>query len=576
MSDAQLSRGQIERLLEVGRTLVSELDLEVLLSQVIEAARDLTGARYAALGVLDSDKQGLERFVYLGIDEETRRRIGPLPQGRGVLGELISHPEPLRLDEVSAHPRSYGFPAGHPDMRTFLGVPITVRGEAWGNLYLTEKAGGQPFEEVDERLVTVLAEWAAVAVENARLHGGLERRQAELERAVRGLETSAALARAGAAGMEADRLGRLIAKRGRDLVRARRFLLLLPEGEGLSVAAAAGEGAPLELEGTRISPEEPMLAEALRNPTPRGFAVGERAELSLGGLGVGAKAALLAPLDFRSGERGLLVALDPLAGARFETDDERLFESFAASAVTTLSTARAAEAEKLRLALDASEQERRRWARELHDETLQELGALQVIVEAMGDAGVPARAGELLQRAADHIDRGVKNLEGLITELRPATLDELGVGPAVGTLVDRVGEISGLAIEAELELEHERREPAERLAAELESAIYRLVQEGLNNVVKHASAAAVYLRIVEEDGVVEVTVRDDGDGFDPASAGGGFGLVGMRERVALVGGSLAIDSEPGRGTELRAELPSRLGRQASGPPPPAGGQSSER
>jgi signal transduction histidine kinase len=561
MNDARLPRGQIERLLGVGRALVSELDLETVLGQVLDAARDLTGARYAALGVLDSEKQGLERFVYLGIDEETRQRIGPLPRGRGVLGELIRHPEPLRCDEVGAHPRSYGFPSGHPEMHTFLGVPIKIRGEAWGNVYLTEKAGGQPFGENDERLVIVLAEWAAIAVDNARLHGGLERRQAELKRAVRGLETSAALARASAAGMQADRLARLIAKRGRDLVGARRVLLLLPEGEGLCVAAAAGEGARV-LEGTPISADEPILADALRGPAPRSFTPAAPAAPSLGGLG--GTAALVASLHFRSGERGALVALDPVAGAGFEADDERLFESFAASAVTTLSIAEAAETEKLRLAIEASELERRRWARELHDETLQELGALQVIIDAVRGAREPARAGELLERAADHVEASIGNLQGLITELRPAALDQLGVAPAVDALVGRLGETSGLRIDAELELDRERREQGKRLASELEATIYRLVQEALNNVIKHASASAADVRVVEQNGVIEVSVRDDGRGFDPARAGGGFGLVGMRERVALVGGRLSIESEPGSGTELRASLPVSIASAAGG------------
>lgn len=568
MSDAQLSRGQAERLLEVGRTLVTELDLEALLGQVLEAARDLTGARYAALGVLDSEKQGLERFVYLGIDEETRQRIGPLPRGRGVLGELITDPEPLRLDDVSAHPRSYGFPAGHPEMRSFLGVPIKIRDEAWGNLYLTEKAGGQPFGKTDERLVVVLSEWAAIAVENARLHGGLERRQAELERAVRGLETSAALARAGAAGMEADHLARLITKRGRDLVGARHVMLLLPEGEGLIVAAVAGEGAR-ELEGTSVRPDEPMLVDVLNdNVGSRSFTVAGPSELSLGGVGV-AKGALVAPLDFRGGERGALVLVDPIAGPSFDTEDERLIESFAASAVTTLSIARAAEAEKLRLSLEASEQERRRWARELHDETLQELGGLQVIIDAIRSTREPAGAGELLERAANHVERGIENLQSLITELRPAALDELGVGPAVGTLVERVSEAYGLRVDAELELDREAREEGRRLPSELESAIYRLVQEGLTNVVKHADAQEAWVRVVEANGAIEVVVRDDGKGFDPARAGGGFGLVGMRERVTLVGGRLSISSEPGGGTELRARLPASREARPPGREPAA-------
>ena len=153
MADGRLTDERLEQLLEVGRTIVSELELETLLRRVLVAARDLTGAAYAALGILNEDKSGLERFLHAGIDEQTRREIGPLPRGRGVLGELIRHPRPLRLPDVGAHPRSYGFPPSHPEMRTFLGTPVLVRGDAWGNLYLTEKAGGVEFDETDEQVV---------------------------------------------------------------------------------------------------------------------------------------------------------------------------------------------------------------------------------------------------------------------------------------------------------------------------------------------------------------------------------------------------------------------------------------
>lgn len=175
-----LERSELERLLAVGRSLVSELDLDTVLMNVLDAARQLTAARYAALGVLNSDKTELERFLYVGIDEEMRRRIGPLPRGHGILGELIRDPRPLRLDNIGDHPRSYGFPSEHPTMTTFVGTPITVRGEVFGNIYLTEKEGGDPFDEGDEHLVTVLAEWSAVAINNARTHEELRRGRADL------------------------------------------------------------------------------------------------------------------------------------------------------------------------------------------------------------------------------------------------------------------------------------------------------------------------------------------------------------------------------------------------------------
>ena len=167
MADQPLDEARLRRLIAVGRSLVSQLDLETVLGRVLNAARDLTRARYAALGILDSDRSRLDRFITVGIDDITRVQIGALPEGRGVLGALISDPAPLRLTNVSDDPRSYGFPEHHPPMRSFLGVPILIGGEAFGNLYLTEKEGGD-FDAVDEESVIILAEWAAIAIANAR------------------------------------------------------------------------------------------------------------------------------------------------------------------------------------------------------------------------------------------------------------------------------------------------------------------------------------------------------------------------------------------------------------------------
>ena len=157
----------IRRLLDVGRALTTELDTGLVLDRVLEAAREITGARYAALGILNDEHTELEQFLTSGVDEDTRRAIGDLPRGRGVLGALIEHPQPLRLSDVGQHPSSYGFPAGHPVMRSFLGVPVVIRGQVWGNLYLTEKAEGE-FTEADEEAAVILADWAAIAIGNAR------------------------------------------------------------------------------------------------------------------------------------------------------------------------------------------------------------------------------------------------------------------------------------------------------------------------------------------------------------------------------------------------------------------------
>jgi two-component system, NarL family, sensor histidine kinase DevS len=179
----------IRYLLDVGRTLTGELDQRVLLDRVLESARAITGARYAALGILNEQRTELARFLTVGVDEDTQSAIGELPRGRGVLGALIDDPRPLRLAEVAEHPSSYGFPAAHPEMHSFLGVPIVIRGEVWGNLYLTEKQGGE-FVEQDEEAAVILAAWAAIAIDNARLYETSERRREEAEKALRGLEAT--------------------------------------------------------------------------------------------------------------------------------------------------------------------------------------------------------------------------------------------------------------------------------------------------------------------------------------------------------------------------------------------------
>src|SRR5690242_18269894 len=238
--DDDLDEHRLTRLIEAGRELLSELDLDSVLDRLLETAADLTGARYVALGILDDNRRELARFLTRGIDEDTHRAIGDLPRGRGILGVLIDDPRPLRLEDVGEHPRSYGFPPGHPPMRTFLGVPVRIRGEAWGNLYLTEKASGEPFDESDEDAVIVLADWAAIAVENARLYRDVASRREELERAVRGLQATAAIARAVGGETELDRILELVVKRGRALVDAHDVLIMLREGDELAIVAGAG------------------------------------------------------------------------------------------------------------------------------------------------------------------------------------------------------------------------------------------------------------------------------------------------------------------------------------------------
>jgi GAF domain-containing protein len=251
---------RLRRLLDVGRSLITELEPEAVFTRLLEVARELTGARYAAIGVLDERRESLERFLTSGIDENTHRAIGDLPGGLGVLGVLITDPQRLRLADVGAHPLSYGFPLAHPPMKTFLGVPIVIEGEAWGNLYLTEKAGGE-FTEGDEEAAVVLADWAAIAITNARLYRAVRERRDELERAVRGLETTTEISRALGGETDLDRVLELVVKRSRALLEARAAEIALLDGDEFVIAAIAGEGVE-GLLGTRISVDGSLASSA--------------------------------------------------------------------------------------------------------------------------------------------------------------------------------------------------------------------------------------------------------------------------------------------------------------------------
>ncbi|MDX6584015.1 MAG: hypothetical protein QOI10_3199 [Solirubrobacterales bacterium] len=554
MSPESLDPRQLARLLQVGRALVSEHDPEVVLREVLEAARELTGAQYAALGILDAEKRELARFVTVGIDDELRQRIGPLPRGHGILGELIREPQALRLERISDHPRSYGFPAEHPPMESFLGVPVMIRGEIYGNLYLTEKVDGEEFGERDETLLVVLAQWAAIAVDNAQAHETSRRREEELQRAIRGLEATVSLNREVGGKTDLARVLELVVKRARDLVDARLCaVLLVQDGGDLSVAQVAGE-VDETLVGRVLPGGDSPAADVLRAGRSQqisGRAVGRFAEL-----GIEAASGLLIPLQSRGVDLGLLAVFDRLGSkAAFTSDDILALESFCTSAATAIAATQAIEDEKLRLSIASSERERQRWARELHDETLQELGALKVMQQSalqIDDANAMRRA---LTHANEQVERTISDLQGLITELRPAALDQLGPAAAVEALVERVSSRSGLAIDLDIDLAYEAgREPA-RHTPELEATVYRTVQEALTNVLKHADAGRVRVLVEEGSDSVTVTVEDDGRGFDEGAQHDGFGLLGMRERVALAGGELSISSPQGGGTRVRASLP---------------------
>ena len=540
---------RLRRVLYAGIALSSELSLDALLQQIVEAAAELTGARYAALGVIDRSGQALERFLTTGIDAETHALIGDLPRGRGILGALIRDTATLRLHDLGEDPRSVGFPPNHPPMKSFLGVPIVLRGTAYGNLYLTEKAGGEDFTEDDEDLIELLASQAAVAIENARLYE-------TSQRWLRQLESLNEIGDALTGELDLDRLLDLVARRLRELVAARIVLIALPDSGGeLVIAAADGEGADaFGLVGMRLGAGDSKAGRVLeRGRSERIDAVLDDPEIDQrAARRLGALSALFVPLLLQGRAIGVLVAHDR-AGSdpAFGEEDLRLAESLASRASIAVDLSQRVSRDAVRRVVEAQELERARLARELHDETGQALTSILLGLKALedhvgSDEGHTAAAG-----LRDLVVSTLQDVRRLAVELRPSALDDFGLVPALERLVETFASTSGIGVDLDARLGEGR------LPTEVETALYRLVQEALTNVVKHASAGQVTVRLTRDSAGVTASVADDGSGFDLAAADGRLGLTGMRERVGLIGGRLTVDSAEGRGATVIAEVPLR-------------------
>ena len=537
-------------LVDAGIALSSELSLDALLQQLVETAAQLTGARYAALGVIDSTGQGLERFLTTGIDPETHAAIGDLPRGRGILGVLIRDAKPLRLHELGDDPRSVGFPDHHPPMKSFLGVPILLRGVAYGNLYLTEKIGGGDFTDEDEELTQLLAAQAAVAIENTRLYE-------TSTRWLRHFESMNEIGNALAAELELEPLLGLVARRLRSLIQARLVLIALPDvgAAALSVRAADGEGSdayglvgtPLELGGSKTG------RVLQRGRSERVDSVLDDPEIDQQtARRMGVRSALYVPLVVRGRPMGVVIAHDKLgATSSFSDDDVRLTESLATRAATAVDLSERVSRDAVRRVVDAQEAERARLARELHDETGQALTSILLGLKSLEERVESADGGAAFAELRDLVVATLHDVRRLAVELRPAVLDDFGLVPALERLRDSISEQCQIAVEVQSDLD------GQRLPAEIETALYRIVQESLTNVVKHADASRVTVWLRRpSDRNVELVIHDDGAGFDPNEVrDGGLGLVGMRERVALLGGRMSVESSEGAGTMLTAEVP---------------------
>jgi signal transduction histidine kinase len=518
-----------------------------LLERLVKAAAELTDARYAALGVIDRSGTALERFIVTGIAPEEQAAIGEWPRGRGVLGALIQKAEPLRLVDLSQHDLSVGFPPNHPPMKTFLGIPILLRGVAYGNLYLSEKVDGAEFTKEDQELVTLLAAQAAVAIENARLYESATGW-------LRQMESLNEIGNALLSEIELPRLLALIARRLRELAHARLVTIALPlPGGDLRIEAADGDRID-GMMGATVSLANSKSARVLeRRQSERVDSMIDDREIDpeLKRL-MGGHAALFVPLLLRERAIGVITVVDKIGpDPRFSNDELRIAEAFAGRAAAAVDLSGRVARDVLRRVVAGQELERTRLARELHDETGQALTSILLGLRTIQEAGDVTQAVDDLREL---VVSTLQSVRRLAVELRPSALDDYGLVPALERLTGTAGEQGGPSVDLEAQLGDER------LPGEVETALYRIVQEALTNAIKHADAGSVSVVLTRTPHSVTAVVEDNGRGIQPTSDGNGerdegLGLIGMRERLALLNGRLRIESTLGSGTTIVAEVP---------------------
>ncbi|WP_230865767.1 two-component system sensor histidine kinase DosT [Mycobacterium canetti] len=531
-------RDRLDGLIDAILAITSGLKLDATLRAIVHTAAELVDARYGALGVRGYDHRLVE-FVYEGIDEETRHLIGSLPEGRGVLGALIEEPKPIRLDDISRHPASVGFPLHHPPMRTFLGVPVRIRDEVFGNLYLTEKADGQPFSDDDEVLVQALAAAAGVAVDNARLFEESRTREAWIE-ATRDIGTQML------AGADPAMVFRLIAEEALTLMAAAATLVAVPlddeapayEVDDLVIVEVAGEISPAVKQMT-VAVSGTSIGGVFHDRTPRRF---DRLDLAVDGP-VEPGPALVLPLRAADTVAGVLVALRSADEQPFSDKQLDMMAAFADQAALAwrLATAQR-QMREVEILTD-----RDRIARDLHDHVIQRLFAVGLTLQgAAPRARVPA--------VRESIYSSIDDLQEIIQEIRSAIFD-LHAGPSRATglrhRLDKV--IDQLAIPA-LHTTVQYTGPLSVVDTVLANHAEAVLREAVSNAVRHANATSLAINVSVEDDV-RVEVVDDGDGISGDITESG--LRNLRQRADDAGGEFTVENMPTGGTLLRWSAPLR-------------------
>ena len=528
MSDRRdVAEYQLRALLDANRSIVADLDLALVLHRIVESAIDLVGATYGALGVVGPDG-ALEEFVHVGMDDASVAAIGHLPEGRSLLGLVIEEQRSIRVDDLTEHPGSGGFPPGHPPMRAFLGVPVRVRGEAYGNLYLG-RGGVEPFTALDEDLVHALAAAAGVAIENARLFEEARLRQ-------EWLAASTDVTRRVLAGDEGAL--RLIAGRVQALADAELTTVVLPVDGELLVAVAEGRDAA-GIEGARYAASGTLSELVIQTGRPVRLADAEHTDavdgrtIYLSGQ-VPVGPVMVLPLLGREDVRGTLVVMRGRQRQPFAPADAEMATTFANHAAVALELAESRRDQQRVLLLE----DRARIARDLHDHVIQQVFAAGLVLQATASGLHDRAALTALQEVVSKLDDAIRQIRVSIFQLQPPV-----PGGLRAAVMDVVAEVQpGLAVSPRVDLDG----PLDSVAtSDLVGDVTAVVREGLVNVARHSSAANVQLSIHATTARLTVTISDDGVGV--GDVGRRSGLDNLRERAESRNGSMVIAEVPDLG-----------------------------
>ncbi|MFE2100764.1 GAF domain-containing protein [Streptomyces sp. NPDC059468] len=539
---ARGTRDRVHSLLGAILSVGRELDLEQALRSIVEAAATLVDAEYAALGVIGPDGRTLSAFHTVGVTEQQITAIGSLPEGHGILGELIRNPEPLRLEKLSQHPASYGFPAHHPPMNSFLGLPIRVRDQVFGNLYLTEKRGGLQFDEEDESVLATLAVAAGVAIDNARLYADSRLRE-------RWLRANAEITHSLMSGSDRAEALDLIAERAREISGSALAAVAMPLGgsRSLSVEIAVGVDAeahrglvlPLDetLMGAAFSAAAPVTSDDVTHddrvsPEPPRFH----------GLGP----AVAVPIGTgEGGVRGVVLLAREAGWPVYSGKETEMLLGFAAQAAIAMELAeRRQDAQQI-----AVLQDRDRIARDLHDLAIQRLFATGMTLQSAGRFIEHPEASERVLRAVDDLDETIKIIRSAIFGLRTRQ-DATGTGlrarvvRVVGEAAPVLGVAPGVRMEGLLDTDVPR---------EIADHVVAVLSEALANIARHAHAGRADVGLTTDGREVRLKISDDGVGI-PAD-GRRSGLRNMAERAEQLGGLLEVTSPDSGGATLEWHVP---------------------